>query len=275
MTVFSLTKGPLIAGLFVAAGSVQSSEIGIADLIDLPPADVIFLGEIHDNPTHHLNQATAVAALKPAALVFEMFGPDEALAATPEVRSSVQRLEQTLGWSANGWPEFAMYYPIFVAAPEAAIFGGSIDRQDVRRAMSDGAAAVFGSGAPLFGLDQPLAPEEQSAREVNQMAAHCNALPEGMLPGMVEAQQLRDAGLARAIIAALAETGGPVAVITGNGHARKDWAIPRMLSRARPETRILSIAQFESPRNSAPYDYWMVTAAIDRPDPCLAFGIGD
>lgn len=263
--------GPLLAGLFLAAVPAMASEIDISQVLDLPPADVIILGEVHDNHTHHLNQATAIAALRPAALVFEMFGPDAALAATPAMRASPSRLEQALGWADSGWPDFAMYYPIFVAAPEAAIFGGDIPRDDVRRAVSDGAAQVMGPSASLFGLDQPLDADQQAVREAGQMAAHCDALPEDMLPGMVEAQRLRDAGLARAVIAALAETGGPVAVITGNGHARTDWGMPGMLAQARPDVSVLSIAQFETPQDTAPYDHWLVTPTIARDDPCLAF----
>ena len=68
-----------------------------------------------------------------------------------------------------------------------------------------------------------------------QMDAHCGALPEEMLGGMVEAQRLRDAALAEGVLAALAESSGPVVVITGNGHARLDWGAPRMLERARPD----------------------------------------
>ena len=34
------------------------------------------IGEVHDNPHHHRNQARAVAALKPGAIVFEMLTPE-------------------------------------------------------------------------------------------------------------------------------------------------------------------------------------------------------
>ena len=99
----------------------------------------------------------------------------------------------------------------------------------------EGASRFLFLSAPLFGLDAALDPEEQATREAGQMAAHCDALPDHVLPGMVEAQRLRDAALSRAIVAAILETdGGPVAVITGNGHARTDWGIPPMLTRALP-----------------------------------------
>ncbi len=271
MTGFPLTTGPLLAGLFLAQMAV-AEEIALADLTQMP-ADVVILGEVHDNPAHHVNQATAVAALAPAALVFEMFDPAEALRATPAARRNADALADALGWEGSGWPDFAMYYPIFVAAPEAAVFGGDLRREDVRRAVSDGAADVFGPGAELFGLTLPLDPEEQGIREAGQMAAHCDALPEEVLPGMVEAQRLRDAALARAVVAAMAETeGGPVAVITGNGHARTDWGLPRMLARALPEASVLSVGQLEgSPADVPPHDVWLVTPPHPREDPCAVF----
>jgi len=124
----------------------------------------------------------------------------------------------------------------------------------------------------VFGLDQPLDPVGQAEREAGQMTAHCDALPEDMASGMVEAQRLRDAALARAIVAAMAEGGGPVVVITGNGHARVDWGVPRMLGRALPGASVVSIGQFETAApEDPPFDYWIVTATVPRDDPCAAF----
>ena len=263
--------GPLLAGLFLA-GSVWAEEISSDDLAQLPEADVVIIGEIHDNPVHHENQGLVAAALSPTALVFEMIEPDVALVATPENRRNPQVLAEALGWQDSGWPDFAFYYPIFVAAPEAAVFGGAVPRQTAREAVREGAAAVIGGSAALFGLDRALDPDEQATRNALQGEAHCGALPEDILPGMVEAQRLRDAALARAIVAAFAEAGGPVLVITGNGHARRDWGIPRMLERVDPDLRVLSVGQFESvPDDDAPFDKWLVTPPAERGDPCAAF----
>jgi hypothetical protein len=55
-----------------------------------------------------------------------------------------------------------------------------------------------------------------------------------ILPGFVEAQRLRDAALAEAALAALEAHGAPVAIITGNGHARRDWGVPAVLAVAAP-----------------------------------------
>lgn len=271
MTSLARNLGPLFAGLFLGLPALAEELATPADLAGIE-VDVIFLGEVHDNPTHHINQAAMIAAIEPQALVFEMFDESAAEAAMSVPRADADRLAQVLDWDMSGWPDFNIYHPIFIAAQDAALFGGAIPRGEVRRAVTEGAAAVFGAAAPLFGLDAALDTEEQATREAGQLAAHCDALPEDVLPGMVEAQRLRDAGLARAVIAALAETGGPVAVITGNGHARTDWAVPRMLLSADPGLRILSIAQFEieAPENP-PFDRWIVTEGAEREDPCLAF----
>jgi uncharacterized iron-regulated protein len=93
-----------------------------------------------------------------------------------------------------------------------------------------------------------------------------------MLPGMVEAQRLRDARFAQTALRALEETGGPVAVITGNGHARTDRGMPRALARLAPGVDVLSLGQLESrPAAPPPFDVWRVTEPAERPDPCAAF----
>ncbi|MCX7644545.1 MAG: ChaN family lipoprotein [Rhodobacteraceae bacterium] len=239
----------------------------------LPPAEVVVLGEVHDNPAHHANQAAAVAALAPAALVFEMLTPAQAGRVTPALRGDAAALGAALEWEASGWPDFAMYHPIFTAAPGAAVYGAAFGRAEVARAVREGAASVFGAEAARFGLDRALAPEDLAARLAEQAEAHCDALPAEMLPGMVEAQRLRDAGLARAALQALAETGGPVAVIAGNGHARTDRGMPWHLAVAAPEVTILAVGQFEAPPEepAPPYDLWLVTPPAAREDPCAVF----
>ncbi len=252
------------------AAPLSSAEIDAGALEALPDADVVILGEVHDNPLHHQNQARAVAAIRPAALVFEMLTPEQAARAAEVSRDDAAALEAALGW--ENWPDFAMYHPIFTAAPRAEIHGGALPRDDVRRSIEDGAAEVFGEGAELYGLTTALEGEDQAAREALQMSAHCDALPEEMLPGMVEAQRLRDAALARATVQAHAETGGPVVVITGTGHARTDHGIPAKLALAAPGLSVVAVGQLESdPGAEAPFDLWIVTGAVDRPDPCAAF----
>jgi uncharacterized iron-regulated protein len=232
----------------------------------------VILGEVHDNPIHHAHQAIAVEALKPKAVVFEMLSIDQAARVTPRLLQSEEALGAILGWEASGWPDFGMYYPVFVAAGAAEFRGAAAPIEDVRRAVEEGAAAVFGEDAARLGLAEPLPEPEQALREAEQLMAHCNAMPGEALPGMVEAQRLRDAWLARAALGAFEETGGPVVVITGNGHARADWGVPRMIAAADPAVRMLTIGQFEDAAEAnPPFDLWLVTEPAERGDPCDAF----
>jgi len=265
---------PVLAALLALALPLRAGEIAPAALDALPPADVVVLGELHDNPAHHANQARAVAALQPAALVFEMLTPAEA-ALVPGDRTDRAAVAAATGWDASGWPDFAMYHPIFLAAPGARVYGAEVERADARRAVTEGAAAVFGPDAARYGLDRPLPPAEQAAREAEQFAAHCEAMPVEMMGGMVAAQRLRDAALARAVVQALDETGGPVAVITGSGHARRDWGVPAVLVVAAPGATVLAIGQVEAdPGPDAPWDMWLIADPAPRDDPCAAFTDG-
>lgn len=244
----------------------------LASLDQLAGADVVILGEIHDNPSHHLWQAEALAALSPAAVVFEMLTADQAARITPALRDDPLALAGEIGWAETGWPDFALYQPVFEAIGDAEIRGAALPYEDVRGAVTEGAAARFSGDAVAYGLDRTLPADQQALREEIQAEAHCDALPPDLLPGMVEAQRLRDAGFAAAVLEALEETGGPVVLITGNGHARIDWAVPWMIARVAPDLTVLSVAQVEAePAPDAPFDFWRVTAPAERDDPCGVF----
>jgi len=232
--------------------------------------DVVVLGELHDNPHHHARQAQIVAEVQPKALVFEML--TEAQAANHVPGGDLSTLSAAFDWDSTGWPDFAMYHPIFAAAPTARVFGAGIPRTVARQVMSDGLDIAFGTDAETYGLTTPLDSDEQATREALQMAAHCDALPEHILPAIVDIQRLRDAQLAKMVARAFELTGGPVVVITGNGHARTDWGMPIYLKRAAPDLSLVALGQGEEdipPLGT--FDRVEFTQGVDRSDPCAAF----
>lgn len=264
---------------FVASGLVAFSLMaggGSAGQAHTPPqamaqADVVLLGEIHDNPAHHQAQAGLVAALQPKAVIWEMLTPQQAERLADGLPQDEDALRTLLNWDQTGWPDFSMYAPIFMAAPDALHLGAQVARSDARAAMSSGAAAFFGPDAAHYGLDQPLEPEQQAQRQADQLRAHCDALPEEMLPLMVDFQRLRDANLARAAMQAFEQTGGPVAIVTGNGHARKDRGVPVYLLHRQPDLSLFALGQSEDGAISGEFDAVWDAPAVERPDPCLAF----
>lgn len=233
-------------------------------------AEVVFLGEVHDNPLHHISQAELLAKLTPTAVVFEMLTPEQAarMQAGPVV--DADSLSALLEWDTSGWPEIEIYFPIFDALGDAKVIGAGSPRAVVRAAFSDGAAAVFGDGAARFGLDQPLPAAELSQRKQLQFDAHCQAMPMDMMGGMVEAQRFRDARIAAAALDALDRYGPPVAVITGNGHAQTLWGAGAMARDA--GAQVVSVGHMELPQRDEPgFDRIIWTKAADREDPCAAF----
>ena len=230
--------------------------------------DIHVLGEVHDNPLHHIEQANQVAAIAPSAIVFEMLTPDQAALVNANDRKD-PNLGTIIGWEEAGWPDFAIYAPIF-AASDAPVYGAALPRDTVIAAITSSAAEVFGEGAERYGLTM-LSDDLRAVMEAEQAEAHCDALPAEMLPGMVEAQRLRDAHFARATLAAYDETGGPVVLITGNGHARIDRAVPAYITRVRPDLTVHALGILEIPEDDAPFDTVIVTAPAERDDPCAAF----
>lgn len=235
-------------------------------------ADIVVLGEIHDNPEHHSNQAAIVAALQPAALVFEMIpqASEDEVNTLRAQGATADDIARALDWPATGWPDFSFYAQILEAAPKARVFGAGQPIADVRRATVEGAAGVFGPDAATYGLDVPLPPDEQAGREAMQLQAHCGEMAKELLPGMVEAQRFRDAGLADAALWARTMTGdGQVVVIAGSGHADKRRGVPAALAIADPAITVLSLGQFEGPPDDPKdYDAYMLAPAPNREDPC-------
>lgn len=266
--------------LLASALPVRATVPKLLERLAAEPVDVVILGEVHGNPRHHAVQRDVVAALSPPALVFEMIPPasEAPLNAARADGADRATLYALLDWANSGWPPFNFYAEILEAAPTAHVEGAERTREGLRRAVAEGAGPGFGPGAARFGLDRPLPPAEQAAREARQAEAHCNVLPAALLPGMVAAQRVRDAALAEAVLDARARTGGPVVVITGNGHARRDWGLPALLSIAAPELTTLSIAQTEGAAGTAEaaaFDMTLPAPPVERADPCAAFSDGD
>ena len=249
------------------------AEVSEETLAQMRVADVVILGEVHDNPLHHLGQAEVIAALRPRAVVFEMLTPTQALEVRAFEGDDLSDLGGMIGWEAAGWPAFEMYLPIFQALGEAQIIGMGTDRAKVRAAFAEGAAASFGARALDFGLTQAVPKAQHSQRMHLQFDAHCQAMPMEMMGGMVEAQRYRDAVFAETTLRALGQYGAPVVVLTGHGHARRDWAVPYMMAQADPSVVIYSFGFLEAPMEIGDprFDHVMVTGSVERSDPCAAF----
>jgi uncharacterized iron-regulated protein len=272
--------GPEPPGAIVGPGGARLDEAGL--VAALAGADVVVLGEVHDNPVHHARQARLVRALAPAGIAFEMVpaGSEEGIRVFRAQGGRPAEIGPAIGWERMGWPDWELYAPIFEAAPAAYVAGGGPAHAKVREAARAGAAAAWGAGAAAAGLDRPIDAALRRELEDEMIAAHCDRLPRKAAAAMVEAQRFKDAHLAEAVLRARRQGGGLVVLITGNGHARSDRGVPAYLARLAPGLKVVSVGMIERPAGAEsaaearglPYDYVWFSAPHRRGDPCAALG---
>jgi uncharacterized iron-regulated protein len=248
-------------------------------------ADVVYLGESHDNPHHHRAQAQVVEAVlargaRPT-LAFEMV-PETEQARIHDVLARADTAaegDRRLRWTARGWPDFAMYWPLFDAARRhrLAVVGIDLDPALTRRIAREGLEAL---GTDARDLSSRLGPDpaREAAIARTMQSAHCDLLPAARIPRMVESWHARNVTIARRLATALEQADGArprVIVIIGRGH-QDAGGVPDQLAALRPGTRQLAVALMEvGPREQAEEvirstrgDVVWLTPPVEREDPC-------
>lgn len=212
-------------------------------------ARFVLLGEKHDNPDHHRLQARmiewVVAHERRPAVVFEMIEESRQAEVEAQQRRAPRdpdALAVLLDWARSGWPDWAMYRPVFAAAMEAdlPIVASMLPRaraMEVARGNESLPAALVSR----HGLASPL-PDDLEAALVEELRdGHCGHLPEHMLRPMLDIQRARDAIMAEKLLEA-GESGA--VLVAGAGHTRSDRAVPWYLRRQGADD-LLSIAFVE------------------------------
>jgi uncharacterized iron-regulated protein len=257
----------------------------------LAAADVVILGEIHDNPDHHRLQARMLQAIvdrgRRPAVVFEMIPHDLQDTLDAHLRDSpgdADGLGRAVGWEERGWPDWSMYQPIADVAlrNHLAIRAGGLS-QDLQRQLSrEGADALDRQDRQRLGLMHELPSEAAASLDEVLFRSHCDLLPRHVLPAMRLVQWARDGAMAEAIEQAAND--GPVVLIAGAGHARRDWGVPAQLAARDARLDVATVALVEvtadmsDPGEYLPagaglspvYDLLVFTPRADRDDPCEA-----
>lgn len=238
-------------------------------------ARYVFLGEKHDNPDHHVIQATLLQAMTDAglrpAVVWEMIDEDQSprlaqfLASNPKDGA---QMGAAVGWERSGWPDWAIYRPIADAAIAAKLpMGAASPKRSVLRRPAPTPAFAMPANL-LDGLKEEL------------LQSHCGQLPGSALGPMATAQQRRDLAMADSMVSHATADGA--VLIAGNGHARRDRGAPWWLTRLGVDpSSILSIGLLEvDPGRRTPealaglaaqFDLVYLTPRVDSEDPCTKF----
>lgn len=239
-------------------------------------AEVVLLGELHDNALHHQIRGSLIAALgdRHPAVVFEQFAATDQPIPSPAPDQPRDAWLDQHGFDRQGW-KWPLHQPVVEAALRhgRAIWGSGISREALRAVVRDGEGAAP-EGLQSMLRSAPLDEAARAAMDQELIDGHCGKLPVAMIPGMRTAQSARDAAMARAL--QLASRTGPAWLIAGNGHVRKDTAVPRLLRVVLPGRTVLVVGLLEwSPGGGAldagardRYDLVIGTPRTPRSDPC-------
>jgi uncharacterized iron-regulated protein len=253
-------------------------------------ADLVLVGEVHDNPDHHRLQLELVEAIVRAgrrpAVAMEQFDREHQAAldrARAERPGDAGFLADAAQFDRRGW-QWPFYEPIVALAlrENLPLVAANLSRRDGAAVVERGFAALGDGAAERLGLAQPAGAAQATAIEAAVRDGHCGKLPERVVPRMAAAQRARDAVMADAL---LARASGGAVLIAGNGHVRRDLGVPVYLAARAPQGGVLVVGILEVAADLVrpgdyvvpaagevpQFDFVAFTPRTSRPDPCAAF----
>jgi uncharacterized iron-regulated protein len=238
----------------------------------LNQADVVILGELHDNPDHHQIRGELITALARPGL--KIVAEHLTLGQSVDFGRGLLAGLESAGFSSKAWA-WPIHEPLFGAIQKTGLplAGANLDSQQTSQVFkTKGESLPIALQALLKAA--PLSQSQEEALHAELMQSHCGAMPASMLPGMTWAQRGRDAAMASA---AMQST--PSILVAGNGHAWRDVGVPQIIGRNKPELKVISVlfqersatgTVIDTVADAARADYVWLTAPISRPDPCQA-----
>lgn len=233
---------------------------------------LILLGEVHDEPLHHLRRAELIKALSAQNPMVVA----EQLEAGKQVHYSAHLAEDLAqaGFDAKVW-NWDVYVPLFstLATEQIPLVGGNLPLDKVRQIAKQGEVALPNMLAANIQA-APLSDAAQATLAADLEAGHCGHLPKALLPNFILAQRVRDASMLNSMQQARQTS---VILLAGNGHVRKDYGIPTLLTSERAKAVSVGFLQLDTLTPEAiqayqsQYDYIWLTGAVEAEDACAAF----
>ena len=218
----------LLGGCALQASTLTSSADWQQTLAQWTDAQVIALGEQHDQIAHHQWEAQTVqwlaAGQRLGALVIEMApagGSTAGLATTSTEEQVQQALQWQSGAAGGGWP-WQDYGPTVMNAVRAGVpvLGGNLPRAQMKQTMGQ---SRYDSHLPASGWQLQLDAIKDG---------HCGLLPESQFAPMARIQLARDESMAKVAATAVQQWSRPgqsVLLVAGRSHVRSDIGVPTWL----------------------------------------------
>jgi len=253
----------------------SGQEISEQTLVDgIREQDIVLLGELHDNAKHHALRARLVKQIARDKLTVIA----EHLPSGARVKREGGLLTdlEAAGFDAKAW-QWPLHSPLFDAVRGAnlQLIGGNLPKGFSKQLVGQGES----------GLPTPMAQAYQTAylsadaiKKLDQdlIDGHCGRLPEKYIQPMRLVQRATDLSMAQALLDHV-----PSVLVAGNGHVRRDYGVPQILSALAPSLRIIAVGFYEtdSPREelvkslAGRYDVVWLSEPAERSDPCEDFKI--
>ena len=220
-------------------------------------ADVVIVGEQHDDANAHLLQqslvAETLAAWPGSAVSMEMLERDEQVAVDAYLKGEIGKdefvsLTGSRDWASKGtWDAF--YQPVIDAAREAGapVIAANAPRDYVRRARTEGYAALTAlppAERALFSLPMQDAPASYRTRFRSVMSGDAShPVDEARLEDVLRSQRLWDATMADSVVRGLRSlpSGGKVVHLVGQFHSEYDGGLVSEIQARAPMAKVLTV----------------------------------
>ncbi len=247
--------------------SATGQPLGWQDVVDACTwAEVIVLGELHDDAVGHAIQLAIVCDVTAlecscTALAMEMLERDEQQLVADYYddiidKNQFARLTFSSKWAGEGsWD--AWYQPIIDAARRAGspTIAANAPRRYVRLARADGYSALGNIPEPRRSLfDLPVSQKTGAYRRrflelMQGMGRHDDpdddaqhSIPTGQIEGMYRSQLVWDATMAMSVVNALRDDADRVIMLVGQFHSDFNGGTVQEIRRRSPTSNVLTIS---------------------------------
>lgn len=272
---------PLIGKIFT---TIDQRELTRTELLDkATAADVIYLGENHENADHHQIQFDMINDLlkagKKPQLGFEFFSVEQTsflmayvggnkrrMHGASSEEGLEKRLRQNLGWQIRSDRSWQFYFRFIKLAKkhQLTVFGADLPAGIISRIARGGIDALTPVEKTLL---QPTGFTHAAYKKLmfeKFKASHCGFAREDHQERMYQTWVARNDAMARSIVAmAEAQPEQPVVVILGRGHTEHNMAVFERVLHLKPGVRQLNLGLTEIYRQPAPLESYLQTTEID------------
>lgn len=283
---------PLVGKLWDMSSHSYIDEAALLSRINA--ANILLLGEVHDNRLHHdfqkkLLQAQLDSGSRPS-LLMEQVDSDsqeklDAALANPNRDEAFSNAADLIRFG-----DWQLYAPLLGMAVDykLPVIAANIPNAQLQPVMRQGFNAYDPEDLKRIGVDEVWSEDRDNYLSQHIEGTHCGQITPRWRAGLVRGQRLRDALM---VDAAMPSFGRGVVAIVGRDHARRDIGLPLYFKARRTAIRILSIGlvevipgmdmpqvyETETATGEAPYDVIWFSPRLDRSgrfDPCVGFGKG-